>query len=603
MTATAVLALVACGGGGGTAAPATLSGVVIDGYIKGAKVCLDINSNAVCDSNEPTATTDVNGAYTLTYDGSVAGMHIIAEVPVGAVDADLGVVSKTYSLFAPAASAATVTPLSTLVSSEMISTKVSAVDAEKTVKVNLNLTSISLLNYDFVKVTDSETIKLAQVITAAIASVNDTLTKDTTIKAANLTSGDISKQAIAQVKNSILPQVIKADGKLALIGDATSLASQIAAISTTTISGNINNIVAETKSGDGITVVFADLFKNGFITARNDSGLYVDINNILQSYNNKLEVEYIKIDLAALSAPFNGYSYRKINVNNKWETPYISSESWIFDGANWVLGSDLTAAKPVASGNCVNLFKDAAGKVVETYCATSKNLSNKKITDFIPNICSNGAGGVISGCDNNSVFPLNSFAYDLTMSTSNDEYYIYANIDAANGGWGGYQTTPPNSSKIEDFIAYTKVNEQYKGGNCNTAFLVKSYDAVNKIGIMGWASTGSINCSGINAASLVYKAIDDTNFSVVNIGGKDILKLEVSSVYRINNPGDNSIYTIFGYQSGTKHNGIWNGNFNGANYKKSIPFNGNIDINTQIVSPVLFDAYLKMKGLTAYPYF
>lgn len=52
---------VACSGGGGgspsttstTATPTTLSGKVIDGYIVGAGVCLDVNSNNVCDAGKP----------------------------------------------------------------------------------------------------------------------------------------------------------------------------------------------------------------------------------------------------------------------------------------------------------------------------------------------------------------------------------------------------------------------------------------------------------------------------------------------------------------------------------------------------------------------
>jgi hypothetical protein len=64
--------LVACGGGGGgsstastSATPTTLSGKVIDGYIIGATVCLDINSNNKCDAGEPTTTSGENGAWTL----------------------------------------------------------------------------------------------------------------------------------------------------------------------------------------------------------------------------------------------------------------------------------------------------------------------------------------------------------------------------------------------------------------------------------------------------------------------------------------------------------------------------------------------------------
>ena len=41
------------------------SGAAVDGYLSGATVCLDINSDGACGSNEPKATTDTNGNYTL----------------------------------------------------------------------------------------------------------------------------------------------------------------------------------------------------------------------------------------------------------------------------------------------------------------------------------------------------------------------------------------------------------------------------------------------------------------------------------------------------------------------------------------------------------
>ena len=119
--------LVACGGGGGGSstsstppAPVTLSGKVIDGYISGAIVCLDVNSNNKCDKDEPTTTSLAGGAYTLPpYTGSIAGLRVIAEVGENAIDEDDGQkvgAGNTYSLLAPAAASATVTPLSTMVS-------------------------------------------------------------------------------------------------------------------------------------------------------------------------------------------------------------------------------------------------------------------------------------------------------------------------------------------------------------------------------------------------------------------------------------------------------------------------------------------------------
>ncbi len=121
IVATVIAALFAgCGGGGSGssgAAPTSLSGVVADGYLSNVKVCLDVNGNGVCDASEPSATTDANGAYTIS--GITAGQEslypLIAEVPAASVDKDTGVaVGQAFTLAAPAGSTF-VSPLSTLV--------------------------------------------------------------------------------------------------------------------------------------------------------------------------------------------------------------------------------------------------------------------------------------------------------------------------------------------------------------------------------------------------------------------------------------------------------------------------------------------------------
>lgn len=59
--------LAGCGGGGGNSAVieanTQLNGAVVDGYLVGAKVCLDLNTNWVCDAGEPFATTGTGGRY------------------------------------------------------------------------------------------------------------------------------------------------------------------------------------------------------------------------------------------------------------------------------------------------------------------------------------------------------------------------------------------------------------------------------------------------------------------------------------------------------------------------------------------------------------
>ncbi|KAB0669888.1 carboxypeptidase-like regulatory domain-containing protein [Oryzomonas sagensis] len=97
-----------CGSGGGTT-PATgttsLSGKVADGYLVGATVFLDKNGNYQLDAGEPSATTDANGAYTLTVDPADVGKYPIVALAIKGqtIDKDTGLpVTGSYVLSMPA---------------------------------------------------------------------------------------------------------------------------------------------------------------------------------------------------------------------------------------------------------------------------------------------------------------------------------------------------------------------------------------------------------------------------------------------------------------------------------------------------------------------
>ena len=126
----AALALTACGGGGGSSTTAgggavtAASGVVIDGYIEGAKVCADTNDNAVCDDGEPSVTTAADGSYSGLEVGSAT--TILVETTTTSKDADdngatLGDAGRQpFTLKAPATvvdgqEKFVVTPLTTMV--------------------------------------------------------------------------------------------------------------------------------------------------------------------------------------------------------------------------------------------------------------------------------------------------------------------------------------------------------------------------------------------------------------------------------------------------------------------------------------------------------
>jgi hypothetical protein len=138
------LALMACGGGGGgehlsgIESQTQLSGQVVDGYIQGATVCLDLNDNGACDVNEPSAVSGVNGAYTLNHNASVSlsGLSILANVPVGATDQG-ATVYTAYQMRTAAQAPALVTPLTTLAVYEMKTAGATWAQAQQTVSTRL----------------------------------------------------------------------------------------------------------------------------------------------------------------------------------------------------------------------------------------------------------------------------------------------------------------------------------------------------------------------------------------------------------------------------------------------------------------------------------
>jgi len=65
---------ITCTGAGGSRSASTsvegyrnTDGVVVDGYISGAEICVDENDNWTCDTNEPSTTSDNDGKFTIRY--------------------------------------------------------------------------------------------------------------------------------------------------------------------------------------------------------------------------------------------------------------------------------------------------------------------------------------------------------------------------------------------------------------------------------------------------------------------------------------------------------------------------------------------------------
>lgn len=235
----------ACGGGGGgdtasndgTPNPTTktLNGVVADGYLKGAKVCLDSNNNGRCDTHEPSATSGDNGAYEMNgvSVGDELKYPLLVEVPASAVDKDNGqAVGRAFFMQAPAGQYAFVSPLTTLVQAR-IAAGSSAADAEKYVKetlIGISDANVSLSKDYMTMSSSADYAKLhdaAKVVAASMQEVYGSFAATSDRASVQKVLSDAAAETLAFQKSS--GKGFKAENGLGTHDDLASLQRRVAA--------------------------------------------------------------------------------------------------------------------------------------------------------------------------------------------------------------------------------------------------------------------------------------------------------------------------------------------------------------------------------------
>ncbi len=200
-----------CGGGGGdsvgSTAPVTITGKVADGYLVGAKVCVDLNTNRKCDVSEPFAITTQGGNYSieLPINININDYSMIAEVVPGVVDEDDGkAIDKGYVLSTPADKSTFISPISSLVHTLKASENLTTQQAAEKLKLKLGIeTNIDLFaNYiDSNELTPSLKTKIH-----AVAKLSAKIMADNSdpimlaIKTSNL-SNDATVESITETIN------------------------------------------------------------------------------------------------------------------------------------------------------------------------------------------------------------------------------------------------------------------------------------------------------------------------------------------------------------------------------------------------------------------
>ncbi|MDO8319599.1 cytochrome c [Rhodoferax sp.] len=249
--AIAVASLAACGGGGGGgtglaglgASPTgTLSGVAVDGYLQGATVFLDLNSNGLQDTGEPSSLTNTTGQYVLDYSQlstPIAGLQIVV---TGGIDTDTGntFTGRLTARASKAAQGQVVTPLTSLVDAMVAQGLAADVTAAQTMVA----TALGLTVADLSKDPVAALASTPAIYTQAVA-----LQRAVQLLAGvNANSGESSHKAqermmkaIAKVVKSQTSRVDVSQLVAALQVTNTSGASQLAAAVQAAVTTALNN--------------------------------------------------------------------------------------------------------------------------------------------------------------------------------------------------------------------------------------------------------------------------------------------------------------------------------------------------------------------------
>jgi len=272
----------------------TINGQAIDGYISGAKVCLDINSNDICDSNEPYTTTQSDGSFSFntTYTGNYP-LIVSGGMDMATNTSFTGTLKNIVSLN-DKNTTTNITPITTLSTNIYqneikINTNYTYTQAKQTTANNLGIT-IAQIEADPLK--DKEVFIKSQQIIQTIKVLSKSIQKD---------ESDISKNN--EVFNHVMKQV-----SFSVKEDTTSndlnISRLITKLESTTyekininISSNIKSFVKNYSSEISLKVnnlnQITDLanIQSGFEIYTNDAKEIINTNDTTQLYTTLLNVK------------------------------------------------------------------------------------------------------------------------------------------------------------------------------------------------------------------------------------------------------------------------------------------------------------------------
>lgn len=549
------LALAACGGGGGgggsssTASVTSISGAVIDGYIEGATVCLDLNANQACDVNEPSATTNASGAFTLNTSSQtlaqVRAAHILVVAPSTAKDLDDGgqtltqAGKKPFWLLAPASAyvtsggtvsgSAVVSPFTSLVSHAMLANPGTALDdAQGVIRTQLGLSSSIDLHQNFVSTANASLQGKARTIAYLIGKVSDGATS---VGAATTRDRLLAALQYARTNAAIVQSVVDADAS-----NSSIPAKVDSAIATAGLIPDYSNLVAEAQS---LTNVTTATFANVLST-----GVYVETCLLNPSCSTVL---YGKLTGQSGQANLNFY----VESSNTWN-PYspnptirkLGNGSW--DAVQF--GNPITYTS--VDSNTVDITGPWGGRTSRG-TLTQFDLSGKSSTD-IP-----GSWSKSNTYLKPVSFPNGSMVYISRSAPTADQYTLWTDYPNTCGPSGTCSLNSGYTSLVSLIADHQTTGATNTTKHLSWSDVIVTFDGYGTSGNATLWTDANRSCVRIvdgyscGGSTPSYTKIGSTQYEVRTVSGVDILVIFAQSSV------DEAGYPIYSVRSGAVYRGIF----------------------------------------------
>ena len=398
----------------------TLSGVVADGYLTGATVCLDMNRNKQCDTGEPTATTTTGGAYELpdipTADSTA--YPIAVEVVAGTIDADdpANPIASGYTLTAPAGKHQFVSPITTMIQTKIdTNPTLSADEAEGAVKTSMgySVDSTVSLYTDYVAAkndgSNPNAADYAQVHEVAKVTAQVLEDNQATLEAAAASAGLTTEEVLDSIVNIIVEQVL---------AELDSIAVDPTTYDTTTVD---TAIATETTD---ITVAITDQELEESATVSNMQTVMTTGGGISWVWGwtdntSWWEYEYGTVTVDG-SGAFQETDYDWDTATPTWtlDTSVEDDYEIVMGATDWVYSVEDTASISFTF-NADGTATYALGPDQVTFSASEVDVSGLLIADFVDDDV------WLAGVDPAATFSTGAKVYQTTFTQDVNYYHVH----------------------------------------------------------------------------------------------------------------------------------------------------------------------------------